>query len=57
MMAFEFIDIAKSTIESYKADLKVIWVLILDLLNNKFFVEYNDKLIDFLKIHMTKEDN
>ena len=42
------IDRAKSTIESYKADLKVIWVLILDLLNNKFFVELSKR--DIVKI-------
>ena len=33
------IDRAKTTIESYRHDLEIIWVLILDLLNNKFFVE------------------
>ena len=42
------IDRAKSTIESYKADLKVIWVLILDLANNRFFVELSKR--DIVKI-------
>lgn len=42
------IDRAKSTIESYKADLRVIWILILDLANNRFFVELSKR--DIVKI-------
>ena len=42
------IDRAKSTIESYKADLKVIWVLVHDLAANKFFVELSKR--DIVKI-------
>lgn len=42
------IDRAKSTIESYKADLKVIWVLVHDLASNKFFVELSKR--DIVKI-------
>ena len=42
------IDRAKTTIESYRHDLGVIWVLILDLLNNKFFVDLSKR--DIVKI-------
>ena len=45
------IDRAKSTIESYKADLKVIWVLILELAQNKFFVELSKRDIVKLQNH------
>lgn len=42
------IDRARSTIESYKSDLNVIWVLILELANNRFFVELSKR--DIVKI-------
>ena len=42
------IDRAKTTIESYRHDLDVIWVLILELLDNKFFVELSKR--DIVKI-------
>ena len=42
------IDRAKTTIESYRHDLDVIWVLILELLNNKFFVELSKR--DIVKL-------
>lgn len=42
------IDRAKSTVESYEADLKVIWILVHDLANNKFFVELSKR--DIVKI-------
>lgn len=42
------IDRAKSTIESYKHDLDVIWVLILELSSNKFFIELSKR--DIVKI-------
>ena len=45
------IDRAKTTIESYKHDLDVIWVLILELLNNKFFVELSKRDIVKLQNH------
>lgn len=44
----ESIDRAKSTIEAYRADLKIIWVLILEMSNNKFFVELSKR--DIIKI-------
>ena len=42
------IDRAKTTVESYRADLKVIWILIHDLAANKFFVELSKR--DIVKI-------
>ena len=45
------IDRAKTTIESYRHDLDVIWVLILELLNNKFFVELSKRDIVKLQNH------
>jgi integrase len=42
------IDRAKTTIESYRSDLKIIWVLVLELLNNKFFVDLSKR--DIVKI-------
>ena len=42
------IDRAKTTIESYRHDLEIIWILILDLLNNKFFVDLSKR--DIVKI-------
>lgn len=45
------IDRAKSTIESYRADLKIIWVLIFDLVNNKFFVELSKRDIAKIQNH------
>lgn len=42
------IDRAKTTIESYRHDLDVVWVLILELLNNKFFVNLSKR--DIVKI-------
>ena len=42
------VDRAKSTIESYRADLKIIWVLCLDLVGNKFFVDLSKR--DIAKI-------
>lgn len=42
------IDRAKSTIEAYKADLRVVWILILDLANNRFFVDLSKR--DIVKI-------
>lgn len=45
------IDRAKSTIDSYKADLRVIWVLVLDLANNKFFVDLSKRDISKIQNH------
>lgn len=42
------IDRAKTTIDSYRHDLEIIWVLILELVNNKFFVELTKR--DIIKI-------
>jgi integrase len=42
------IDRAKTTISSYKSDLDIIWVIVLDLLNNKFFVDLTKR--DIVKI-------
>ena len=42
------IDRAKTTIDGYRADLRIIWVLILDLAGNKFFVEISKR--DLIKI-------
>lgn len=45
------IDRAKSTIDSYKADLRVVWVLVLDLANNKFFVDLSKRDISKIQNH------
>lgn len=45
------IDRAKSTIDSYRADLRVIWVLVLDLANNKFFVDLSKRDISKIQNH------
>ena len=45
------IDRAKSTIDGYRADLKIVWVLILDLVNNKFFVELSKRDIAKIQNH------
>lgn len=45
------IDRAKTTVDSYRHDLEIIWILILDLLNNKFFVELTKRDIVKLQNH------
>lgn len=42
------VDRAKTTVKSYGHDLKIIWVLCLELLNNKFFVDLSKR--DIVKI-------
>ena len=42
------IDRAKTTVDSYRHDLDIIWVLILELANNKFFVDLSKR--DIVKI-------
>ncbi len=42
------IDRSKTTIENYRHDLDIVWILILELLNNKFFVELSKR--DIVKI-------
>lgn len=42
------IDRSKTTVEAYKADLNIIWILILELCSNKFFIELSKR--DIVKV-------